>query len=554
MQLQPILLSMNNLMSGRLFRIPEYQRAYAWGKKQREDLFGDIKRVQSSHEDHFMATVVGLTREKVTIIADQYAIVDIVDGQQRLTTLIILLKAVQKALNTNDKTEAKLGEELNDLLIKGDEHSLLLLQTNHDTSHLFTDYIRKGLLPTTNISTSADQNISDAIVSSEAFVSEWSKSIGSLVDLIAILRNRLYTIFFSIEDEGLVYRVFEVLNSRGLDVSWIDKLKSQLMAKVFELGPDSNRAEAIKELHLIWQNIFSTIGKRTQLTTETIRFAGTLKADDQPSRPVDEERSVQTLVALAGKKPKEIIDCAKWLQAVTNAEDKLLAHPRWRAVTRILQARLVAIAVLLRRFPSSEESEILGRWERVSFRIYGFVGEDARTKVGDYTRLAWSITNETLSSKEILNRLSELGKDYSISRVIEEFDPSNCYENWTEELRYFLYRYDEHLAAKAGEKLNESQWNKIWLEEPAKSIEHIKPQSSEVSYLHHLGNLMMLPPGVNSKLQDKDPRFKAETYESCGLLSSIEVSKLLKNENWSKSAVEARGKRLLQWAKTQWKD
>jgi hypothetical protein len=42
MQLQPILLSMNNLMSGRLFRIPEYQRAYAWGKKQ-DDIMAAAK-------------------------------------------------------------------------------------------------------------------------------------------------------------------------------------------------------------------------------------------------------------------------------------------------------------------------------------------------------------------------------------------------------------------------------------------------------------------------------------------------------------------------------
>ena len=196
MQVQPILLSMNNLMSGRLFRIPEYQRAYSWGKKQREDLFGDIKRVQTSNEDHFMATVVGLTRDKVTIIADQYSVVDIVDGQQRLTTLIILLRAVQKALNVENKTEAKLGEELNDLLIKGDEHSLLLLQTNHDTSHIFTDYIRKGIIPTGNIDTSADQNILDAIISSEGFVSEWRTANGSLVELIAILRKPTLYDFF----------------------------------------------------------------------------------------------------------------------------------------------------------------------------------------------------------------------------------------------------------------------------------------------------------------------------------------------------------------------
>jgi hypothetical protein len=554
MQLQPILLSMNNLMSGRLFRIPEYQRAYAWGKKQRQDLFADIKRVKTSNEDHFMATVVGLTRETTTIIADRYAVVDIVDGQQRLTTLIILLKAIHKSLNRTDKTELKLADELNDLLIKGDKHRLLLLQANQDTSHIFVDYIREGVLPAGDIATSADQNILDAIFSSETFVSEWKESIGSLVELIGILRNRLYMIFFSIEDEGLVYRVFEVLNSRGLDVSWIDKLKSQLMAKVFELGPNLGREEAIKELHLIWQEIFTTIAKRSHLMTETVRFAGTLKAESLPSRPTDEEKSVQTLVALAGTKPKQIIDCAKWVHAITKAEDRLLAHPRWRAVTRILQARLVAIAVLLRGLPAAEESEVLGRWERVSFRIYGFAGEDARTKVGEYTRLAWSIINEKLSSKEILKRLSEIGKDYPIGEVIEGFDPSNCYDNWGEELRYFIYRYDEHLAVAAGEKLNEAQWNKIWLEEPAKSIEHIKPQKSAVSYLHHLGNLTMLPPGVNSKLKDKDPELKLQTYETCGLRSSIEVAKLLKKEKWGKTVVEGRASKLLQWAKTQWKD
>ena len=119
--------------------------------------------------------------------------------------------------------------ELSELLVKGDELNLLLLQTNHDSSHLFSDYIRDGTIPTTDAQTSADQNITDAIRESEAFVVRWAESGKSLVDLIGVIRNRLWAIFHSVEDEGLVYRVFEVLNSRGLDVSWIDKLKSQLM-------------------------------------------------------------------------------------------------------------------------------------------------------------------------------------------------------------------------------------------------------------------------------------------------------------------------------------
>jgi hypothetical protein len=57
-----------------------------------------------------------------------------------------------------------------------------------------------------------------------------------------------------VDDEGLAYRVFEVLNSRGLDVASIDKLKSQLMGLVFEHGANAGREEAIRELHQIWQD------------------------------------------------------------------------------------------------------------------------------------------------------------------------------------------------------------------------------------------------------------------------------------------------------------
>src|SRR6476646_7456581 len=90
MEIQPQLFKLDSFMHGRLFRVPEYQRAYAWEKKQRSDLFGDIQRVKERDEDHFMATFVGLRRkeEKRQIVADQFSVIEIVDGQQRLTTLI----------------------------------------------------------------------------------------------------------------------------------------------------------------------------------------------------------------------------------------------------------------------------------------------------------------------------------------------------------------------------------------------------------------------------------------------------------------------------------
>ena len=464
MQLQPHLLNLSALLQSRLFRIPEYQRAYAWERKQRDDLFSDIKRVIASGEDHFMATIVGLVRDRKCIAADEFTVVEIVDGQQRLTTLIILLKAIEKALNREDKTEAKVGTELMDLLVKGDDFSLLLLQTNHDSTHSFAHYIRDGKLPEVRAETSADQNISDAIFECESFVKNWKVTGGSLIDLLAAIRNKLFAIFHAVDNEALVYRVFEVLNSRGLDVSWIDKLKSQLMGLVFE-NDDRQSNEATKELHMIWRDIYTTIGLQKTLSTETVRFAGTLKSITLPSRPLDESKSVQRLIELAGNEVKRIVDCANWLQELVRVEADLISNPRLHAVSRIAQVRLLAVAILLAAqhgvFTNEERSMILQRWERVSFRIYGLGDEDARTRVGEYTRLAWRVVNETISAKHVLAELLQIGEGYSIEEVLEGFDASNRYEKWTEELRYLFYRYDEYLASQSNERINELQWRKI---------------------------------------------------------------------------------------------
>jgi len=117
MKLQPTLLTLIELLNGRLFRVPEYQRAYSWEKKQRLDLFDDIKRMKTTGDDHFMATIVGLMGERRSIASDSFTEVSLVDGQQRITTLVILLKAIEKALDAREKSKA----ELLSLLVKGDE-------------------------------------------------------------------------------------------------------------------------------------------------------------------------------------------------------------------------------------------------------------------------------------------------------------------------------------------------------------------------------------------------------------------------------------------------
>ena len=98
MQIQPIHQTVGQLLSGRLFRIPQYQRAYSWGRKQREDLLRDIDKVYKAGPDasHFMATIVGLRKGKVPIAADEFVELDIVDGQQRLTSIFAVFQTELK--------------------------------------------------------------------------------------------------------------------------------------------------------------------------------------------------------------------------------------------------------------------------------------------------------------------------------------------------------------------------------------------------------------------------------------------------------------------------
>src|SRR4030042_1574967 len=112
--IQPQHVTLDQLIYGRLFRIPQYQRTYSWHRKQRQDLIEDIRRTWAAGQErsHFMATVVGLRREKRTIMTKEHQVIEVVDGQQRITTLILLLKAIVKAIDRSDPVGEKIGKEL----------------------------------------------------------------------------------------------------------------------------------------------------------------------------------------------------------------------------------------------------------------------------------------------------------------------------------------------------------------------------------------------------------------------------------------------------------
>jgi len=554
--IQPQLLTLSGLLNKRLFRIPQYQRAYSWHTKHREDLFGDILLTWHAGGDrqHFMATIVGLRREKRMIGTDEHQVIEIVDGQQRITTLILLLKAIAKVVDRKDPDGSRVGRELDEILVKPDKASLLLLQTNHDLSNHFANYLRTGIhQPSESAKTQADHELLLAIEECEQFLIDSKNGGLPLIELVSLLKNRLTFVFHEIGDETLVYTVFEVLNSRGLEVSWFDRLKSMLMAIVFEAK--ENSPEITNEIHILWSDIYRCIGLRIGMSTESLRFAACLHEKNAPSRLPSEEDAATSLREQAKTSTVKVIEVTNWLKVVTEAMDKVLGDRRTRGVTRISQARLVAVAIHLRADLTAEEkTEILARWENVAFRMYGISGLDARYSVGEYIRLAWSIVNEKLNKNKILAQLSDIGAQYPIKTALIELANTDCYNGWQEELRYFLFRYEEYLAKKAGQNFDNEQWTRIWMANTSDSIEHILPQSSEVSYVNRLGNLLLLPPKLNSKLRAIAPAKKVEEYRKTGLLIAIKAADQVEKSRWGLSHVALREEELLNWAKIEWAD
>ena len=266
-----------------------------------------------------------------------------------------------------------------------------------------------------------------------------------------------------------------------------------------------------------------------------------------------------------GTSTSETLKVSRWLLKVTQAVDKFLEDMRGsrEAVTEIAHARLLAVAILLSDFSSIEKTKLLNEWEKTTFRIFGLLDKDARTGVGNYVRLAREIqSNSELSADDILEKIQDLGASYDINALLNQAEDANWYEGRETELRYLLFRYEEHLAEQQGQRFDNEQWRRIWEDSPSRSIEHIFPQSkgSQVPlkageagvYVHRLGNLLLLRPGLNSELGDKDPKVKAPSYGKTGFFSACDVAQTIEEQGWETAQIEEREQRMIAWIRGKW--
>jgi|SRR5579871_1417404 len=165
------------------------------------------------------------------------------------------------------------------------------------------------------------------------------------------------------------------------------------------------------------------------------------------------------------------------------------------------------------------------------------------------------------------NRVEAAEQSQSNRQGPLQADKTDCYDGWEEELRYFMCRYEEHLAKNANQKFKNEQWDRIWAASPAQSVEHVHPQNptaggpwkgalgrgrgQKEAHVNRLGNLVLLPPGLNSKIGNREFSFKKTAYRETGLLLLGDV---FRKNKWNKQAIEARERALISFATDAWAD
>ena len=569
--IKPDYLTVDELLSKRLFRIPDYQRAYSWKRNQRLDLFNDIKKLKQRTDpdrSHFLATIVLMkTNDREEVGPDEFQIYDIVDGQQRLTTIVILLKAITKLLQVGDDDQRRYGGDLQSLLVKRENRRLILLQTNHESSHEFRRYLEDGTIPSTDdLNTTGQKNLADAFKECELFAQEWREGA---TDLLRLIKNKLAFVNYVLDDQISAYTIFEVLNSRGLPVDSLDKCKSMLMALAYERIEENQRQDFTREIHQLWTSLYREIGVDEVSGNEILRFSAALLSTEPQGKVMSDEEALTAIRQTCENDTSQIIATVTEFVKIAKIIKSIKEKPTLDAVVSNRQSRFLYTAINAAiHLNDREKNSILEIWEKVTFLIYGIFRRDTRYEVGALVKLGWRIVNESLSVDQVISALKKIGAGYIDDRrsIASELGNIDCYNQWTEQLRYFLYKYEAYLAEQAGYSLPQETWEMIWSVSPSKSIEHILPQNTEADgwsgvfgnkeeaqqWLHRLGNLLIVTPNVNSKLSDHTFGIKKEIYtEECSHFRLIrEVSGL---DEWNPQLLEERELRMLEWAENYWK-
>lgn len=215
------------------FLIPDYQRPYAWGEKECETLWDDVfsfafpdnnsDKFDSNNDEYFLGPIVTFKNED--------GLQEIIDGQQRLTTLMLLLRAFYAKFGyMQDDKAIKTSKMLEQCIWKTDEFGDPDKTMLKISSEVATDDEKDQFLKilTTGDATGMKSRYAQNYHFFQKKIAEFLNSYPSYLSHLPVrIMNNCILLPIEAESQDTALRIFSTLNDRGLPLSDADIFKAQ---------------------------------------------------------------------------------------------------------------------------------------------------------------------------------------------------------------------------------------------------------------------------------------------------------------------------------------
>jgi len=541
-----------DLLNAGYYVIPRFQRPYSWDQENITEFWDDT--VRGGNEDYFIGSMVvyKMTDRKYGVV----------DGQQRLTTITILLCVLRDILKAEGHDDQAKG--LHRLIERENinNEAEFVLQTESSYPY-FQEYIQKAEEPELKAEIHREeQNL-------QAAHTLFRKLVGQLVavirgnpkhtedraqekikrDLTAI-RDTLLSlkiILIRLDDEDDAYIIFETLNTRGKDLALSDLVKNQFtkLLKAKNKGIDQPKEK--------WRLLRETIeGSKVELDSDTfIHHYWLSKYEYITAKNLFKEFRKNIVKAIAATELQAMLDDAeiyrsihdpdyrKWDKQESEIEGSLRALMLFRVRQQVPCVLSLLRAYENRVISKKQLERALVDIEKFHFQFTAVTSQRSSGGIsGMYASLGRRIAaaNSSQSAATIIGEM----RDKLRERIPSEAEfialfPELIYTNKVSKQRA-LVKYVLVEFAKHNKTAFPADYDDL-------TVEHIAPQSciNDADWTHEivgqLGNLLLVTTEINGELKDKDFKTKKQVLEAAGypLPADIEVA-----EKWTPKEIEAR--------------
>ena len=539
-----------------VFRIPGYQRPYAWTTEEARELFEDLIDFMAAEDGPVEKMAPYFLGSIVLIKSEDSSLSDVVDGQQRLTTLTILLAAIRRCVHENQAADVtRLIYEKGSLILGTTDRFRLTLREN-DREFFQNKVQREGgfqkLLDDGDPLPDSQRNIRS---NAQFFYKRLIQlPEGERLQLAQFIATRCFLVMVVTPDRDSAYRIFSVLNSRGLDLSATDILKADIIGSTPETLREAYTKKWVDAEEDLGREKFGELFSYIRMIYRKSKPKGTLIKEfkdhvtevNEPTKLIDE-------VVLPMKRAyAELLDAS-----YESAGDATSVNEHMRWLNRLGFTDWVPPALTFFVKFRQDQDAMTSFFEDLERLAYAMLVSKAgiNERIDRFSKLTAAIeAGRGLSNGESPLQLSPLEQ----ARVYAQLD-GPFYESLAARARSaILLRLDEFLSDGSAE-----------YEYQTVTVEHVLPQmppagsqwfdwfpeeDERVSWVHRIGNLALLSRRKNSAASHYDfERKKKEYFCRKGISPFAITTQVLHKPEWTPEVVQQRQADLLGIFEKHWR-